>query len=661
MAVDLTRIRAIKDSEWSDEAIRAAIGACDADRAAELAFARALAGREVDARLVAEILPGVRSMGVAIALLGLASGDRAAAWMELVEQRRIPDLRSALDVELLALRAAHRDGAPPAEVARACRRIARLDLDADAGALLYTFATSLGDPALSKLVADLRDVVDDDLSREFILSVKRLEAKALRQQLESLPEVPDATPPPAAFTVRAAPSVGRNEPCPCGSGQKYKKCCADKDAQQTGSPIRGMSWDDYLTRGADRMSQEDIDRLTLRDLARVDLGKLADLPLITAFRRFVVELAWQRAALVLDEWARRHGAPEADEHRVELIMSALQHERVDIAAAEIAKVANPADVAIESLEVALRAPPSGVLAALEAQCAATLRKEPTTEVVDLALGVLHALPALGILVARGAVGPGTLDNQFIGEDIETARDQLGLPPGDRVWDVIAALEESDEDDDEETDGEAKQLATNLRVTSARVDELEQQLARAQKELTQRKVTPAASAAAAVPADRDRERELRAKIDELKSLVSEGNEERGELRRQLAAQSRATRAAAPEARAEVEAEHDEGEDVAPPRGISIPVVSRRVQDALADAPAAVAAEMLKLLGGLAAGDGFTWRGTKPAQDMPRPVLMARVGIHYRLLFRIEDGMLHTLDFVTRENLDVTLKRLRTTKA
>jgi sRNA-binding protein len=23
--------------------------------------------------------------------------------------------------------------------------------------------------------------------------------------------------------------VGRNEPCPCGSGRKYKQCCLDKD------------------------------------------------------------------------------------------------------------------------------------------------------------------------------------------------------------------------------------------------------------------------------------------------------------------------------------------------------------------------------------------------------------------------------------------------
>jgi len=26
-------------------------------------------------------------------------------------------------------------------------------------------------------------------------------------------------------TVKAEKKVGRNEPCPCGSGKKYKKCC----------------------------------------------------------------------------------------------------------------------------------------------------------------------------------------------------------------------------------------------------------------------------------------------------------------------------------------------------------------------------------------------------------------------------------------------------
>jgi uncharacterized protein YecA (UPF0149 family) len=30
--------------------------------------------------------------------------------------------------------------------------------------------------------------------------------------------------------VRTSPKIGNNEPCPCKSGMKYKKCCRDKNA-----------------------------------------------------------------------------------------------------------------------------------------------------------------------------------------------------------------------------------------------------------------------------------------------------------------------------------------------------------------------------------------------------------------------------------------------
>ncbi|MFI5381502.1 MAG: DUF1186 domain-containing protein [Tepidisphaerales bacterium] len=39
------------------------------------------------------------------------------------------------------------------------------------------------------------------------------------------PEIPLDPPSPLAASKR----VGRNDPCPCGSGKKYKKCCLDKD------------------------------------------------------------------------------------------------------------------------------------------------------------------------------------------------------------------------------------------------------------------------------------------------------------------------------------------------------------------------------------------------------------------------------------------------
>jgi SEC-C motif-containing protein len=34
----------------------------------------------------------------------------------------------------------------------------------------------------------------------------------------------------ALMAPKEVPPLGRNEPCHCGSGRKYKKCCLEKDA-----------------------------------------------------------------------------------------------------------------------------------------------------------------------------------------------------------------------------------------------------------------------------------------------------------------------------------------------------------------------------------------------------------------------------------------------
>jgi hypothetical protein len=44
----------------------------------------------------------------------------------------------------------------------------------------------------------------------------------LDAQLDSMPRKRLAPAPPARTEAR---SVGRNDPCPCGSGKKYKRCC----------------------------------------------------------------------------------------------------------------------------------------------------------------------------------------------------------------------------------------------------------------------------------------------------------------------------------------------------------------------------------------------------------------------------------------------------
>jgi hypothetical protein len=47
----------------------------------------------------------------------------------------------------------------------------------------------------------------------------------------------DALPEEAPLSyVRATPKVGRNDPCPCGSGKKYKHCCMKQDGNVETSP-----------------------------------------------------------------------------------------------------------------------------------------------------------------------------------------------------------------------------------------------------------------------------------------------------------------------------------------------------------------------------------------------------------------------------------------
>jgi preprotein translocase subunit SecA len=46
--------------------------------------------------------------------------------------------------------------------------------------------------------------------------------KIEKPRLKSLPDKPDTT----TFSF-IKPRTGRNEPCPCGSGKKYKNCCGN--------------------------------------------------------------------------------------------------------------------------------------------------------------------------------------------------------------------------------------------------------------------------------------------------------------------------------------------------------------------------------------------------------------------------------------------------
>lgn len=76
----------------------------------------------------------------------------------------------------------------------------------------------------------------------------------LKQASAPPPEAPQAplpaTPkivhnhaqPIATATVRVQPRIGRNEPCPCGSGRKYKLCCLNRPKPK---PLAGIGLHEF--------------------------------------------------------------------------------------------------------------------------------------------------------------------------------------------------------------------------------------------------------------------------------------------------------------------------------------------------------------------------------------------------------------------------------
>jgi uncharacterized protein len=95
--------------------------------------------------------------------------------------------------------------------------------DDEQGAALILAAAILG--------GDLELVGEEDADGNVITDPSKQMAAALEHLPDCVQDTYDyflgqragLIPKPTA--PKAAPKIGRNDPCPCGSGKKYKKCC----------------------------------------------------------------------------------------------------------------------------------------------------------------------------------------------------------------------------------------------------------------------------------------------------------------------------------------------------------------------------------------------------------------------------------------------------
>ncbi|MCM1314205.1 MAG: SEC-C metal-binding domain-containing protein [Alistipes senegalensis] len=63
-----------------------------------------------------------------------------------------------------------------------------------------------------------------------LLTVKLQKNQTPQREQVAKPDAPNAGAGDGSFSNTAkSDKIGDNDPCPCGSGKKYKKCCKNKE------------------------------------------------------------------------------------------------------------------------------------------------------------------------------------------------------------------------------------------------------------------------------------------------------------------------------------------------------------------------------------------------------------------------------------------------
>jgi len=139
--------------------------------------------------------------------LAAAHHDRTLLWRDLAE--------SHIELAISTIRDLIADSKTPASV-RLRASLALLDRAGTAPPV----EPSVNDNPFRRHVAALLDP-----DQAMLPNVQSEETRNVQHSAQSAP--------PAVFQElqpfrRAAPPIGRNQPCPCGSGRKYKQCCLNR-------------------------------------------------------------------------------------------------------------------------------------------------------------------------------------------------------------------------------------------------------------------------------------------------------------------------------------------------------------------------------------------------------------------------------------------------
>jgi hypothetical protein len=635
------------------------------------------AGIPVDARHLVEGARLLADPGLIGKLSGYMAGDVVGALVGAVADGRLSWQREAVALFLAAHWSRERGSDQHRkEIVRQARMLAREARGLEVEAFVAATSGILGDDELTSLIARL------PAGRLLPAAGRWTEPFLELARAPILEGLDDDDAEPSATRRRAVQRVGRNEPCPCGSGKKYKRCCAAKDEERLrdSSDVAGVTRAELRLHLEDHLDLERVHSLHAHELARLDPKRVDPQFHGIVLNRLIAFEEW-RALL---DFFEAVGAGRYEGHVCDAASAALRAGRPDTARAFVKMVALSAEDWLGFYERLLSTglEKSPALDILEAEARRTI----DGSAVDVACDLFHSpWPGLGILVARG-VAPlaEPWDRETLLEELGLARDRLDLKaqdPTEGMEDLWGWSEESDHYDDaplvpkpsravEPSPPPDPGLEQMLADKEAELTRLRQELSDLHLKLDEppeRVTEPQAGASppAEPPLAEDpRVARLKERVSTLRSELSQRHAERNLLRRQLERTSKRVDALEAE-RASAERPPDDdasgddsdtgSDDAKVALSFRVPVFSRRFRSSAEALPDPIRRRAVIVASRIAAGDEAAFRGTRRLR-LDRDLYRQRVGREHRLIFRMHAQELEAVDLVPRRDLERTIREL-----
>jgi hypothetical protein len=489
------------------------------------------------------------------------------------------------------------------------------------------------------------------------------------------------------YTVRRPiPKLGRNDPCHCGSGKKYKKCCyvEDQELLRDASQYAGTTRSELKSKPGLVDDPAVIYNMRAYELKRLKPSELSQNQLLAGYQCALNYGLRELAFDMLVECEKRSSEQEFDPgHFEDLINQVLEAGDLDFARMirdhckeHTWYQPHAIQFRFDLLENPERFNP------LEHDCRKSVSGVPYEDtegddpLIHLAYDLAPRFPALAIVFARAAIASNPdqhLDNAMLLDVIHDTRLDLDLEPWNDPAESLFDWTEERTQRKQKTEienEEVKRLSSRLDAARAALTEKKNALHEMEQTVKELGKRPEKEREPSLKdhtrvhdldtaAHQDREetlQRLRVQVTSLKSEINEQHEQRGQLRKMLEEERKKLSALSKQSALVEQADPDEEAVLVAPSGKpTLPEYTDAFRKTCESLPAALAAKAILAVGRFAAHEKAIWRETKPIKRLPEHYRI-RISLDYRMIVRWQPGKsLRILDVIPRQDLESWIKR------